>query len=186
MWYRRAAGTFLLLGFLSLPTLGWSQRAGADQQARVSLGAIPLLAGDTADIPLILSAPETIKIASVVETISLPKKLVSFTKAVLGLAGEQSQAEINTKTTDGGSPDLSTLEVTITSKGPMKAGVLAYLKFKVSPDARKGTITLKLLESKGTTESGGPVQITNGKDGAIGVFDTTEEMPIIGCFFFSH
>lgn len=186
MWQRRAAGAFLLLGFLSLPTWGWSQRAAADQQPRISLGAIPLLAGDTADIPLLLSVPETSKIGSLTGTIGFPKKLVSFTKAVVGLAGEQSQAEINTKTADGSGPDLSTLEITITSKGPMKAGVLAYLKFKVSPDARKGVITLKLLDVKGTNESGGPVQIAKGKDGDIGVYNTTEEMPIVGCFFFSH
>jgi hypothetical protein len=185
MWQSRAAGACLLLGVLSLPPSGWSQAANANRAPRVDMGTMPLLAGDTADIPIGLSAPDTAKIKSLDVSISFPKKLVTFTKADQGLAAEQSQAEIKTKTTDGGS-DLSTLEVAFTAPGQLKSGILAYFKFKVSVDARQGVISLKLLDVKGTAEGGAQVQIAKGKDGEIGVYNTTEEMPVVGCFFFSH
>ena len=159
---------FLLGSLFFLPTWTWSQA----QQARVNVGVATTLAGDTVDIPLILAAPETLQIGSVVQTISFPKKLLSLTRTELGLAGEQSQAAIKTKTTDdSGNSDLSRVEVTISFPGPMKPGVLAYLKFKVSTEARKGTIPLKVVDSKATTASGGPLPMAKGKDGEVGVFN---------------
>ena len=181
----RVAGGLLLLSLFTLPTLTWSQAPKTDQRARVNVGAAPTLAGDTVDIPLTFSAPETTKIGSLAATLSFSKKLLALTKAVSAV--EQSRSEIKTSTKDdSGNPELALLEITISSKEPMKPGVLGYLKFKVSPEARKGTLSLKVIASKATTESGRPLPMAKGQDGAIGVFDTTEEMPVTGCFFFSH
>lgn len=177
----RAIGLFLLGSLFFLPPLAWSQAA------RLSVGVANTLAGDTVDIPIYLTAPDPVKVGSVVQTISFPKKLLSLTRAQLGPAAEPSQAELRTKTTDAGdNPDLSVIEIAISSKEPMKAGVLAYLKFKVSTAAREGTIPLKLADWKAATVSGGPVQLAKGKDGEVAVFNTTEAMPAVGCFFFTH
>ena len=172
---------FLLGGLFFLPTLAWSQAA------RLSVGVANTLAGDTVDIPIYLTAPDPIKVVSVVQTIRFPKKLLSLTRAQLGPAAEQSQAEIRTKTTDpSDNSDLSLIEIVISSKEPMKAGVLAYLKFKVSTAAREGAIPLKVVDLKATTERGAPLPIAKGRDGEVAVFNTTEAMPAVGCFFFTH
>lgn len=176
-----AVGVFLLGSLLFLPP------SARSQAARLSVGVANTLAGDTVDIPIYLSAPDTIQVGSVVQTISFPKKLLSLTRAQLGLAAEQSQAELRTKTTDAGNnSDLSLVEIAISSKEPMKPGVLAYLKFKVSTAAREGTIPLKVMDLKAATVRGGPVQVAKGRDGEVAVFNTTEAMPAVGCFFFTH
>ena len=105
----------------------------------------------------------------------------------MGPAAEQSHAELRTKTTDASdNSDRSLLEIAISSKEPMKAGVLAYLKFKVSTAATEGPIRLKVVDLKATTESGAPLPIAKGRDGEVSVFNTTEAMPAVGCFFFTH
>ena len=176
-----AVGLLLLGALFFLPTLAWSQGA------RLSVGVANTLAGDTVDIPVYLTAPDPIKVGSVAQTISFPKKLLSLTRAQLGPAAEQSQAEIRTKTTNASdNSDLSLIEIAISSKEPMKAGVLAYLKFKVSTAAREGTIRLKVVALKATTERGAPLPIAKGRDGEVAVFNTTEAMPAVGCFFFTH
>ena len=183
----RIAGVILLGSLFLLPSSALSQAGKPSQPAVVNLGFAATLAGDTVDIPISLSAPETVKVFSVAKTISFPKKLLSLTKAELGLAGEQSHAEIKTSIAeDAGNSELSLLRLAISSKQPMKPGILADLKFKVSTAARKGTIALKVVDSKATTLGGAPLQMARGKDGVIGVFDTIEEMPVIGCFFFTH
>ena len=181
------AGAILIGSLFLLSRLAWSQAGKPDQPAVVNLGFAATLAGDTVDIPIYLSAPETIKVVSIAKTISFPKKLLSLTKTELGLAGEQSQAEIKTSIADDpGNSGLSLLQLVISSKEPMKQGILAVLKFKVSTAARKGNIPLKVVDSKATAAGGAPLQMAKGKDGVIGVFDTIEEMPVTGCFFFTH
>jgi len=177
----RVVGVLLLGNLFVVPTVSWSQAA------RVSVGIANTLAGDTVDIPIYLSAPETVKVGSVVQTISFPKKLLSLTRAQAGPTEEQSPAEVKTKITDASdNADLAVLEVTVSSKAPLRPGILAYLRFKISIAAREGEIPLKIVDTKAATESGDPVQLTRGRDGVIGIYDTVEAMPAVGCFFFTH
>ncbi len=128
--------------------------------------------------------PESFKVSGISEVISFPKKALSLTKAELGLAGEQSQAEIKTEVKDDGSdPESARLEVSVTSKVQMKPGILAYLKFKVSEQATKSTVVLKLLDSKAEPAN---LEVAKGKDGEVTIFNLNEEIPVVGCFFFSH
>ena len=177
---------FLSVSLYSRP--GWGQTARpAAPQVKVNLGTLPTLAGGTVDVPVYFSAPEAMKIASLTTTISFPRKLLSFTKAELGIMGQQSQAELQTGAKDDNtSADLSLLQLTVSSKESMKQGILAYLKFDVSVNATKGKIPLNLVDFKAVSSSGVPVSIAKGMDGAIEVYNTTEEMPVVGCFFFSH
>src|SRR3989338_6128645 len=170
--FPRAVGVLLLGNLFVVPTVSWGQAA------RVSVGVANTLAGDTVEIPFYLSVPETVKIGSVVQTISFPKKLLSLTRAQVGPAEEQSQAEVKTKITDASdNADLSVLEVTISSKAPMKPGILAFLRFKISIAAKEGEVPLKIVDTKVATERGEPVQLTRGRDGVIGIFNTVEAMP---------
>ena len=194
--YRRLAGVVVLAGVFLLPTLVWSQapkRGGKPPepdnsgQPKVNIGVSTAKPGDIIDIPLTLSAPDTVKVGSIVETIGFPKNTLSLNKAELGLAGEQSKAEIKTDVKDdGASPDQSDLQVTISSADALKPGILAYLKFKVSTDAKKGTVVLKTVDSKLVPAGGGTLDAAKGKDGEVTIFNLDEEIPIVGCFFFSH
>jgi cohesin domain-containing protein len=191
---------FLFLGLLFLPTLAWSQAkpgnrgklsspaaANQPQGVRVNVGVSTAKPADTIDIPLTLSMPESMKPTLVSETISFPKKVLSLTKMEMGLAGEQSQAEIKSNVKDDSNdPEASLIDVTVSSKGPLKPGILAYMKFKVSERATKSTVVLKLLDSKVTGEGGQALTAAQGKDGEVTIFNANEEIPVIGCFFFSH
>jgi len=187
----------LALIVLLLPMLGWSQavRQGKKPDAapednshpKVNIGVSTAKPGDLIDLPLTLSAPDTITVGSIVETLSFPKKVLNLSSTELGLAGEQSEAELKTDIKDdSGDSNLSDLVVTITSKGTIKPGILAYLKFKVSTDATKSTVVLKAMDTKLSTAGGGAVEVAKGKDGEVTIFNLNEEIPVVGCFFFSH
>lgn len=192
-------GMFLasLFIFFLLPSLSWSQAkkpAGKPpeppanpNEVRINVGVSTAKPEDIIDIPITLSAPDTAKIAKVVENIGIPKKILSLNKTELGLAGEQSQAEVKTDIKDDSSnPDQSNLEVTIAGKGQLKPGILVYLKFTVAATATKGVISLKVLDSKAIADGGGTVETAKGKDGEVNIFNKDEEIPVVGCFFFNH
>jgi len=189
-----AVAFLLALIVFAVPELSWSQAAkqgkkpeplADNSQPRVNVGVSTAKPGDVIDIPITLSAADTVKVNTIVETVSFPKKVLSLTKTDLGLAGEQSQAEIKTDAKDGADENTD-LVVTISSKELLKPGILAYLKFKVSPEAKKGTVVLKVLDSKVTANAGGNVEFAKGKDGEVTIFNLDEEIPVVGCFFFTH
>jgi hypothetical protein len=200
-----AAAFFLALSILVLPSLSWAQKpapakGGAPakgappaqpslgpDQVRVNVGVSTAKPEDIIDIPLTLSMPESTKATSITETVSFPKDTLSLNKAELGLAGEQSQAEIKADVKDDSSdPSASQVVVSITAKSPLKPGILAYLKFKVSDKAKKGTVVLKIADSKAESSGGLALTAVKGKDGEVTIFNSDEEIPVVGCFFFSH
>jgi len=201
-----AANFFLALSILVLPSMIWAQgkppagKGGAPakgappaqpalgpDQIRINVGVSTAKPEDIIDIPLTLSVPDITKATSITETVSFPKDTLSLTKAELGLAGEQSQAEIKSDVKDDSSdPSASLAVVTISSKTPLKPGILAYLKFKVSEKAKKGTVVLKIADSKADSSGGPALTAVKGKDGEVTIFNSDEEIPIVGCFFFSH
>jgi hypothetical protein len=153
-------------------------------QVRVNVGVSTAKPEDIIDIPITLSAANEMKINSVIETFSYTTNVLSLTRTELGLAGEQSKAEVKTEVKDGPSPDLSTMIVTITSPEQIKPGILTYLKFQVATDATKGTISMKVLDTKVTGDA--KVDVAQGRDGEVNIFNRDEEIPIVGCFFFNH
>ena len=200
-----AAAFFLALSILVLPSLSWAQKpapakGGASakgappaqpslgpDQVRINVGVSTAKPEDIIDIPLTLSMPESTKATSITETVSFPKDTLSLNKAELGLAGEQSQAEIKADVKDDSSdPSASLVVVSISSKSPLKPGILAYLKFKVSDKAKKGTVVLKIADAKADSSGGTTLTSVKGKDGEVTIFNSDEEIPIVGCFFFSH
>jgi hypothetical protein len=198
---RHAASLMLALSILVLPALSWAQgkpaagKGGAPpaqsalgpDQVRINVGVSTAKPTDIIDIPLTLSTPDVTKATSITETVSFPKDTLSLDKAELGLAGEQSQAEIKTDVkADSSNPAASQVVVTVSSKSPLKPGILAYMKFKVSDKAKKGTVVLKIVDSKADGAGGAALTAVKGKDGEVTIFNSDEEIPIVGCFFFSH
>ena len=68
----------------------------------------------------------------------------------------------------------------------MRYGILAYLKFRMAKDVKKGGFALKLSGVKVSSSENTPIEVAKGKDGEVNVFESDEEIPVLGCFFFSH
>jgi hypothetical protein len=63
---------------------------------------------------------------------------------------------------------------------------VAYIKFKVAKDAQKGELKLDLLDSSAKAADGKPVELAKGDSGSVTMFAIDEEIPVVGCFFFTH
>ena len=183
----RMLGPVLLALLLLVPVSG---RAAAPQAepAKVNVGFSNTKPGEPLDLPLTLSALDPLPVGKLVAGITFPKNALSFDAAELALAGEQSEAQIATAVKEvPGESSLSLLEFTMTTKGTLRPGILAYIKFRVSTEAKKGSLSLKWNDLKATSPDGQPVsQVAKGKDGTVVVFNLDEDIPVVGCFFFTH
>ena len=178
--FSRVVAGGLLIGFLMVSGTAFGQRG------TINVGISTAKPGDTIDIPLTLSGTEQPKLGSITAEIALPKNALSFTKADAGLAGEAAEAVVQGKVQEGGNADLSVVRLTISAKRPIKPGILAYMKLQVSKETKKGSLKLKLDSVKAGTAEGQPLELAKGKDGEVMVFNLDEQIPQIGCFFFTH
>ena len=178
--FSRVGVVGLLIGFLILSS------AAFGQGGTINVGISTAKPGDIIDIPLTLSGTEQPKLGSVTAEIGLPKNALSFMKADAGLAGEAAEADVQAKVQEGGDENLSVVQVTISANRPIKPGILVYLKLQVSKEAKKGSLKLKLESVKAGASEGQPLELAKGKDGEVTVFNLDEQIPQIGCFFFSH
>ena len=182
----------VLLHSFFLLTWVWNAQAGQgnkqDEQSKpevtVNIGISTAKPGEQIQIPLTLSGPEQTPIGSLVEEITFPKDALQFVATETGLAADISDAEI--KAVAKSDSNLTVLEVTVSAKQALKAGILAYLNLNVPADAKKGSIPIKARSSKAASVEGTPIPLGEGKDGEVTVFDTGEEIPVLGCFFFTH
>ena len=179
-----AQASRLLWSLLVVSTFAFGQAAKKEPAVTVNVGISTAKPGDPIDIPVTLSGSGQAPMSSIVAEISFPKNALHFVRAEAGLAGEASEADVHGVLKDGG--DDSLIEVTIAAKRPIKFGILAYLKFRVSTEAKKGSVQLKMRSSKAATPDGQPVQLAKGKDGEVTVFNLDETIPQMGCFFFTH
>jgi len=159
----------------------------AQQATTLNVGLSTAKPGDPVDIPLTLSGAETPRLGSITVEISFPKATLRFVRASAGLSGEMAEANVQGTVRDA--PDvsgLSLLTVTITAKQPIKLGILAYLQFRVATDAPKGTVQLRDQSLQGGSLEREPQTLAKGRDGRVEIFERNEQIPLIGCFFFTH
>jgi hypothetical protein len=162
-----------------------AQEGANDTRINVGIGAAK--PGDPIDIPVTLSGGEQSQVGSVSIHVSFPKALLTFTEAERGLAVELADGDVKaTLESDSDDPSQSSLELAATGKNPIKPGILAYMKFRVSTEAQKGEIILKLKDYKATTAQGDAMQLAQGDNGQLTIFGLDEDIPVIGCFFFTH
>ena len=172
---------------LFVPAASGMQAEETGQEVKLNVGLSTAKAGEPIDIPLTLSKGDEPQINSVVAEIGFPKDTFSFVDVELGLSGELSEAKVQAaEKEDPDDSKVSLLEVTVSSEKPIRPGILAYIKFRVSTNAAKGTIALELKNSKATTMEGDPVRMAEGRDGLVELFGLEEEIPLVGCFFFTH
>ena len=180
--------TFGLVGaYLSVPVESGMQAEETGQEVKLNVGLSTAKPGEPIDVPLTLSKGDEPQISSIAAEIGFPKDTFSFVDVELGLSGELSEAKVQAaEKEDPDDSKISLLEVTVFSEKPIRPGILAYIKFRVSMNAVKGTIALELKNSKATTMDGEPVPMAEGKDGQVELFGLEEEIPLVGCFFFTH
>jgi len=172
---------------LALLTLLSPGRVQAQESTRVNVGFASAKPTDEIDIPLTFSGAEGATAGSIMARVGFPSNVLTFTTAERALAAELADAEIKaTAAPDKDNKELGVLEVNITGKSPIKPGIVAYMKFRVSKDAKKGDLKLDLLESTAKAADGKPVEMAKGDSGSVTLFNMDEEIPVVGCFFFTH
>ncbi len=171
---------------LPAQTASAMQAEETGQAVKLNVGLSTAKPGEPIDIPLTLTKDDEPQVNRVGGEVSYPKDALSFVDVELGLSGELSYA--NVQATEKADPDddkVSLLEVTVSGEKPIWPGIPAYLKFRVSANAAEGTIALELKNAKATTMEGEPVEIAE-KRRTGRLFGLEEEIPVIGCFFFTH
>jgi hypothetical protein len=181
---RKVTGRATLLALLALA--GGFTRAQA-QDVRINVGLTSAKPGDPIDIPMTLSGGSDVEVKQLTARISFPKDSLSFQDVEAALAAELADAVVTAKVQEH--PDRrshAVLALTVVGQQPVKPGIIAYLKFRVAPDAVKGDIALDLLDSSATNPDGSQMELAEGDDGFITLFSLDEDIPVIGCFFFTH
>jgi hypothetical protein len=160
----------------------------AQDEIRINVGIAAAKPGDAIDIPLTFSAGENATAGSIVAHVAYPKATLEYTEMERGLAVELADGEVKvTSADDPADAAQAVLEFAATGKSCIKPGILGYLKFKVSSQAQKSVVDLKLKDSKATgCQGAADVQLAKGDDGQLTIFAIDEEIPVIGCFFFTH
>jgi hypothetical protein len=175
-------GALLMLVLAARPAA-----AQDDAGVRINVGIAAAKPGDPIDIPLTLSGNENATVGSVLMHVEVPKKLLTYTDSERGLAVELADGEMKVAASDDKNDATQTaLEISMTAKSPIKPGILGYMKFIVSTDAQKGTIVLKVMDTKATAAGGGNMELAKGDDGQLTIFAMDETIPVVGCFFFTH
>ena len=161
--------------------------AHAQESTRVNVGFASAKPSDEIDIPLTFSGAEGTSANALTARVSFPSNILAFTTAERALAAELADAEVKaTATPDKDNKDLSVLEVNITGKSCIKPGIVAYMKFKVAKDAKKGELKLDLVDSSAKGCEDKPLELAKGDSGSVTLFNMDEEIPVVGCFFFTH
>lgn len=172
---------------LALALLSSAAALRAQESTRINVGFASAKPTDQIDIPVTFSGGEGTQAASLTARVTFPKDILTFDTAERALAAELADAEVKATTADDkNDKSLGVLELTVAGKTPIKPGIVAYVKFKVSKDAKKGELKLDLLDSSAKAADGKPVELAKGDSGSVTLFGMDEEIPVVGCFFFTH
>ena len=158
-----------------------ARAAAAQSSVEVNLGFDASASGSTARIPVNLLKGES-KVGKVAGEVTFPKKLLSFDSATRGQAGNEADAKVAVELLNDEQSDRSVLRIEVSATKGMPDGVLLDLHFRVSSDARVGTLELK-NELRAMTVEGNEIRGGKGKDGEVTMIDSTS---LITCFFFTH
>jgi hypothetical protein len=171
--------------FLATPAI-----ASAPVQAsevRINVGVAAAKPGDSIDIPVTLSGKPDVEVRDLTVRIGVPKRVLTYKDKELGLAVELADGVLDVTTADD-KVDSSQTVVVFSAKGQscIRPGILGYLQFVIAESAQKGEVVLKLLDSEATTCADAVLELAKGDDGRLTLFAVDEEIPVVGCFIFSH
>jgi len=197
----------LAFGFLVTPLLTAAaqqnppaaQQGGQAQAAsvpRVAIGEINGNPGTNLMVPLYFTPDPNRPVRSITIEIEYVSNSLKFQRAAAGLAVEQVGADISSTLTDG-TPDARNvtrsklrIAVAVPQSQPPRGipdGLLSFLMFRVSPDARPFAIRLNTSVVSAETTQNPPQRIANVSTlPGLVVVEQGDMLPEATCFFFTH
>ena len=173
----------------------------SEQTPRVSLAEIDGTPGASLMMPLSLTPDPKNPLRSLTVDIEYVSNSLIFQKASRGLAAELANADIQSNLTESKPDDkgLKRAKLRVTASLPepnpkegLPQGLLAYLLFQVSPDAKPFLVTMTPTIVSAYDLSTPPKEVTNvvTKPGSVSIDDLGDRYdrlaPAVACFFFTH
>lgn len=173
----------------------------SEQTPRVSLAEIVGTPGASLMMPLSLTPDPKNPLRSLTVDIEYVSNSLIFQKASRGLAAELANADIQSNLTESKPDDkgLKRAKLRVTASLPesnpkegLPQGLLAYLLFQVSPDAKPFLVTMTPTIVSAYDLSTPPKEVTNvvTKPGSVSIDDLGNRYdrlaPAVACFFFTH
>ena len=173
----------------------------AEQVPRVALAEIDGTPGASLMMPLSLTPDPKNPLRSLTVDIEYVSNSLIFQKASRGLAAELANADIQSNLTEGKLDDkgLKRARLRVTASLPepnpkegLPHGLLAYLLFQVSQDAKPFLITMTPTVVSADDLSTPPKEVANvgAKPGLVSIEalgDRYDRLaPAVACFFFTH
>ncbi|MBI4481063.1 MAG: hypothetical protein HY651_13675 [Acidobacteria bacterium] len=205
-WSRLAFGGFLTVAAglcsapLDLPAGPWQENSGAtaivllEEVPRVSLAELTGSQGEDVMMPLYFTPDPKVPLRSLTVEIDYVSNNLKFDGASKGLAAENTGVQVSAAV-DNGKPDdkglsRAKLRVTTSLADPanqdgLPEGMLAYLIFRVSNDAKPFAIKLNTSLVSAEDLQNRKVTKVSAQPGLITV-ETFEAIPTPTCFFFTH
>ena len=190
------AALFATLVLEGMAAVAWAQNPPAENGPRVAVGEINGIPGAGLMIPLYFTPDPKNPLRSITVDIDYVSNSLKFQKASRGVVTEQVGADVSTTLTDG-KPDAKNLTrsklrvaVAIPDKEPKKGlpeGLLAYLLFNVTTEARAFAIKLNTSVVSAETTQNPPQKVAkvNAAPGLV-VIELPDMLPEATCFFFTH
>jgi hypothetical protein len=154
---------------------------------RVALSELTGTPGASLMMPFYFTPDPNNALRSLEVDIEFISNNLKFQKASPGLAAEQVNAEVQASVTDGGTDAEgrahSTLHIKATTTESLPDGLLAYLLFQISLEAKP--FRIRLTPSVTATEPTLSAQQVATEEGFVNV-EALDVMPEATCFFFSH
>lgn len=199
---RLSAGLSLALAFIFLLFAARGFSAANEQEEtsgsvpRVGLSELSGTPGASLMMPFYFTPDPKTPLQSIAVDIEFVSNNLKFQKSALGIAAEQANADVQTSVTDGQPDDKgvvrSKLHLTASVSGPaakqgLPDGLLAYLLFQISLDAKPFSIRLtpSVISAEDTSTPPKKVADVATEPGLVKV-EVLDAMPEATCFFFSH
>ncbi|OFW39730.1 MAG: hypothetical protein A3J28_11340 [Acidobacteria bacterium RIFCSPLOWO2_12_FULL_60_22] len=175
---------------------GGGKETPSEPVPRVAVGEINGTPGASLMIPLYFTPDPQNPLRSLTVEVDYVSNNLKFQKASRGLVTEQAGADVSTTLTDG-KPDAKNvtrsklrISVALMEKDPKQGipdGLLAYLLFQISMDAKPFAIKLNtaVLAAENIKNPPQKVAKVNTVPGLV-VIETPDMMPEATCFFFTH
>lgn len=192
---------FLLM---AIPAAAWQQNPPARESSqapaagvpRVAVGEINATPGANLMVPLYFTPDPRNPLRSITIEIDYVSNSLKFQRAAAGLAVEQVGADLSATVTDG-KPDARNVtrsklrvSVAIPEREPARGipdGLLSFLMFRVSPDARPFAIRLNTSVASAETTQNPPQRVANVSTlPGLVVVELGDMLPEATCFFFTH
>jgi len=160
---------------------------------RVAVGEITGTPGSSLMLPLYYTPDPKMPVKDVTVEVEFVSNTLKYEKLSPGVAAEESGATVKGSVTEGKPDDkgIARSKLTVTASLPadkakagLPDGLLAYLLFQVSLEAKPFAIRMVTKVNSATDPAAKPVKV-NAQNGLV-MLENMDMMPEATCFFFTH